>query len=55
MKQLKNTDPAILKDLCLYYHIGECLGYCKKEVDPNIFNDMTNELRLFADFPTPKY
>ena len=21
------------KDLFLYYHIGECLGYCKKEIN----------------------
>ena len=21
------------KELCLYYHIGECLGYCSKELD----------------------
>ena len=23
------------KDVCLYYHIGECLGYCKKEIEQN--------------------
>lgn len=28
------------KDLCLYYHIHECLGYCKLDIDQNIVNDM---------------
>ncbi len=22
---------TLQKDVCLYYHLGECLGYCKKE------------------------
>ena len=21
------------KEVCLYYHIGECLGYCQKNID----------------------
>ena len=24
------------KDYCLYYHIGQCLGYCKKDYDENL-------------------
>ena len=35
------------KDLCLYYHIGECLGYCKKEVDPLYLNNMVSEIESF--------
>ena len=35
------------KDLCLYYHIGECLGYCKKEIDPDIQNNMIDEITSF--------
>ena len=32
------------KDLCLYYHIHECLGYCKKEIDKEVIDNMRNEI-----------
>ncbi len=32
------------KDLCLYYHIHECLGYCKLDIDQNIVNDMVKDI-----------
>ena len=35
------------KDVCLYYHIGECLGYCKKEVDPKNIEEMKKEIIAF--------
>lgn len=35
------------KDLCLYYHINECLGYCKKEVDKDTINTMKKEIITF--------
>lgn len=35
------------KDLCLYYHIGECLGYCKKDIDPNVIEEMKKEIITF--------
>ena len=35
------------KDLCLYYHIHECLGYCKKEVDSKVINEMSKEIVAF--------
>ncbi len=35
------------KDLCLYYHLGECLGYCKLDIDKNITNDMYLEIKEF--------
>lgn len=35
------------KELCLYYHIHECLGYCVKEVDPKVINEMSKEIVLF--------
>ena len=28
------------KDLCLYYHIHECLGYCKKEISKDVIDNM---------------
>ncbi len=35
------------KELCLYYHIHECLGYCKKEIDPKTIKEMTKEIITF--------
>ena len=35
------------KDLCLYYHIGECLGYCKKNIDPIVQDKMIEEITSF--------
>jgi len=38
------------KDVCLYYHIGECLGYCKKEVlDEEKLNTMKTEIISFLN------
>ncbi len=35
------------KDLCLYYHIGECLGYCTKNVDADKVKEMEEEILSF--------
>lgn len=35
------------KELCLYYHIHECLGYCVKKVDPKVINEMSKEIVSF--------
>ncbi len=32
------------KDLCLYYHIGECLGYCKYDVNKEKIDEITKEV-----------
>ncbi|MBQ8471964.1 MAG: excinuclease ABC subunit UvrC [Bacilli bacterium] len=37
------------KDYCLYYHIGECLGYCKNEVDENKLESMKKEITAFLN------
>ena len=38
------------KELCLYYHIGECLGYCKKEsIDMDRLNTMKQEIISFLN------
>lgn len=37
------------KDLCLYYHIGECLGYCSKEMDGNKLEEMEREILSFLN------
>ncbi len=35
------------KQVCLYYHIGECLGYCTKNVDPDKLKIMEEEILGF--------
>jgi len=35
------------KKTCLYYHIGECLGYCSKNVDQNKLEVMEKEILSF--------
>lgn len=36
------------KDVCLYYHLGECLGYCKyRDIDSNKINTMKEEIISF--------
>ena len=32
------------KNVCLYYHIGECLGYCSKEIDANKVIEITGDI-----------
>ncbi len=35
------------RDYCLYYHIGECLGYCKTNVDLEKLENMKKEITAF--------
>ena len=35
------------KELCLYYHIGECLGYCQKEISKTELDTMVSEITSF--------
>ena len=35
------------KELCLYYHIHECLGYCKKEISQDTIDTMKKEIITF--------
>ncbi len=35
------------KELCLYYHIGECLGYCSKALDKTKVEEMEREILSF--------
>ena len=37
----------IKKELCLYYHIGTCLGYCKYEIDKDKCEKMKKEIVSF--------
>lgn len=38
---------GVPKELCLYYHIGECLGYCVREVDGEKIEAMEQEIISF--------
>lgn len=40
---------TLKKEVCLYYHIGECLGYCDKtkEIPKEKLNQMKNEIIAF--------
>ena len=33
--------------VCLYYHIGECLGYCQKNIDQDKLKEMENDVLSF--------
>lgn len=35
------------KDLCLYYHINQCYGYCKKKVSEEKIREMVKEVTSF--------
>lgn len=35
------------KKVCLYYHIGQCLGYCEKSVDKSKVKKMVDEVTSF--------
>ena len=37
------------KDVCLYYHLGECLGYCKEKIDQDKLNTMIHEIKAFLN------
>lgn len=37
------------KELCLYYHIHECLGYCVKNIDQEVIDSMENEIISFLN------
>lgn len=39
---------TLKKNVCLYYHLGECLGYCKyKNIDNEVISSMRNEIISF--------
>ncbi len=37
------------KKVCLYYHIGECLGYCEKQVDQEKLKQMEDDILGFLN------
>ena len=45
LKKCKNFEDK----LCLYYHIGECLGYCKLKVEQEKIDEMLKEITSFLN------
>ena len=45
---LKKCD-SMPKEVCLYYHIGECLGYCTKNYDHSKLEEMEKEILSFLN------
>ena len=45
LRKCKNYE----KKVCLYYHIGECLGYCENKIDDKIMQEMKNEIISFLN------
>ncbi|MBQ6335174.1 MAG: excinuclease ABC subunit C [Erysipelotrichaceae bacterium] len=40
---------TLKKDLCLYYHLGQCPGYCKLEVDEDYSRKIKDDIIGFLD------
>ncbi len=45
---LKKCD-SMPKEVCLYYHIGQCLGYCTKNYDYSQLEEMEKEILSFLN------
>lgn len=45
---LKKCD-SMPKEVCLYYHIGQCLGYCTKNYDHSQLEEMEKEILSFLN------
>ena len=37
------------KELCLYYHLNQCLGYCVNKIDKEITDNIKNEIMNFLN------
>jgi len=35
------------KKKCLYYHLGQCLGYCEEDVEQSVINNFVYEIKHF--------
>lgn len=35
--------------VCLYFHLGQCLAPCVKDIDPKVFEEMTNDIIKFLN------
>ena len=48
-----NLDKTVVKNACLYYHIGRCLGPCINEVSLKAYKEMIEKVVLFLEEKTP--
>lgn len=37
------------KQVCLYYHLGQCLAPCVKEIEPSVYNELVEEITKFLN------
>ncbi len=37
------------KEVCLYYHLGECLGYCEKKINQSKIEEIVKEIKVFLN------
>ncbi len=37
------------KKVCLYYHLGQCLGPCEYDVDPNLYQEIVEKITRFLN------
>ncbi len=47
-----NLDKTTVRNACLYYHIGRCLGPCINDVSLKAYKDMIDQVVLFLDGKT---
>lgn len=47
-----NLDKTKVKNACLYYHIGRCLGPCINEISLKAYKDMIEQVVLFLEGKT---
>lgn len=38
---------TLQNDLCLYYHLGQCMGYCKYDIEDNIMQETKYQIEEF--------
>lgn len=44
-----------MKDrVCLYYHMGQCLGPCEYKIDPSVYREMSEEIVRFMNGDTDR-
>ena len=36
------------KEVCLYYHIGECIGFCQKQINKNELELIEKDIIVFV-------
>ena len=42
----------IPEKVCLYYHLGQCLGPCEYDIDPSVYSEMTDRVTSFLNGDT---